>query len=49
LYNGNDTVVQKTFREWAEWYIDEISKELSDSHITRTVNINFQAKENSEQ
>ena len=32
-----EEVVQKTFREWAEWYIIEISSELSDTHITRTV------------
>jgi len=30
-------VVQKTFKEWAKWYIDEISTELSDSHIARTI------------
>ncbi|MBS4067707.1 MAG: tyrosine-type recombinase/integrase [Sulfurimonas sp.] len=33
----NPQVVQKTFKEWAEWYIEEISKELSDSHVTRTL------------
>ena len=30
-------VIQKTFKEWAEWYIEEISKELSDTHISRTI------------
>lgn len=32
-----EEVVQKTFTEWSEWYISEISSELSDSHISRTI------------
>ncbi|WP_372998376.1 tyrosine-type recombinase/integrase [Sulfurimonas sp.] len=32
-----EEVVQKTFKEWSEWYIIEISSELSDTHITRTI------------
>ena len=32
-----EEVVQKTFKIWAEWYIDQISTELSDGHISRTI------------
>ncbi len=29
--------VHHSFKYWSEWYIEEISKDLSDSHITRTM------------
>jgi len=34
---SDDRSSVKTFKQWGEWYIDEISSELSDSHITRTL------------
>ena len=33
----NNENVQKTFQEWAEWYIEGITNELSDSHVSRTI------------
>ncbi len=37
VIHSKPIVIQKTFKEWAEWYINEISTELSDSHISRTI------------
>jgi integrase len=34
---NNAKVVQKTFKVWSEWYIKEISNELSDSHVSRSL------------